>query len=154
MKKVFFIIPVMIQLLTFNSLSGNAQNNLKAKDCYLISKVFKAGVIAYHSYLKSDTIYFENTTDLDANCFKKIYIKGTIIDFKYLDSDTTLFIIPKLVVGLNYYNFKSKFLRLGLHKIRFIRETGNWETALQGNIEVYFERKKKSIFIKRIIRNF
>ena len=154
MKRIFFIIPVIIQSLMFSSFLGNAQNNLSAKDCYLISKVFKVGVTAYHSYLKSDTIYFENTTDLDANCFKKVYMKGKIIDFKYLDSDTTLFILPKLVVGLNYYNFKSKFLRLGLHKIRFIRETGNWETALQGNMEIYFERKKKSIFIKRIIRNF
>lgn len=154
MKKAFFIIPVIIQLLVFSFFVGNAQNNSKDKDCYLISKVFKAGVIAYHSYLKSDTIYFENTTDLDVNCLKKNYIKGTIIDFKYLDSDTTLFIMPKLVVGLNYYNFKSKFLRFGLHKIHFIQETGNWETALQGNIEIYFERKKKSIFIKRVVRNF
>lgn len=138
----------------FSSFLGNAQNNLSAKDCYLISKVFKVGVTAYHSYLKSDTIYFENTTDLNINCFKKNRIKGLIVDFKYLDSDTTLFIIPQLVVGLNYYSFKSKFLRLGLHKVRFIQKTGNWETALQGNIEIYFERKKKSIFIKKIVRNF
>lgn len=156
MKRSLFIIPIIIQLLIFSSFLGNAQRNLRAKDCYLISKVFNIGVTAYHSYLKSDTIYFENTTDLDISCFEKIIIKGSIINFKYLDSDTTLFIIPKFVVGLNYYNFKSKskFLRLGLHKVHFIQETGNWETALQGNIEIYFERKKKSIFIKKIRRNF
>jgi len=154
MKKALFNIPVIIQFLVFSFFSGNAQNNSKDFDCFLISKVFKAGVIACHSYLKSDTIYLENTTDLDINCLKKNYRKGTIIDLKYLDSDTTLFIMPKLVIGLNYYDFKSKFLRFGLHRIHFIRETGNWETALQGNIEIYFERKKKSIIIKRVIRNF
>jgi hypothetical protein len=144
---------LLVQLLISNSLACKSQNKQNRANCVSINNAFKAGMSNYHSYLKSDTIYFENTINLQNNCLKKTGFKFSIIDFMYLDKDTSVFMKPRLVVGLNYYDFKLNFLRMGLHKIRFIQETGNWETVLQGNIEIYLDKRKRLGRIRKIVKN-
>ncbi|MDR6561561.1 MULTISPECIES: hypothetical protein [unclassified Arcicella] len=144
---------LIIQIIILNTIPVSSQIGKERVDCQLVSIAFETGISKFHSYLKSDTIYFENTIGLCKDCIERSRFKFLIVNFNYLDNDTTLFLKPQLVIGLNYYNSKSKLVRMGLHKIQYKHETDGWEVALEGNIEIYFDKNKNSKRIKKIIRN-
>lgn len=145
------ILIVFIKIGVIENIMGQKVN--LSDNCKLIKVAFTKGLFEYRKISKKDTIYFESRIIGYDNCIEK-YIEGVFLsELTYSEKDTILFSMPKMVISLSHFSTKNKFVRIGFHSVKY-EGLKRWDVSVSGNIEIYFDKKYRSIRIRKIIQNF